>query len=149
VAPSAEKKSSSPLQKPASISTGPHLGPPEVENSVELLQTETVSAPPSGCFPISPLPISTLALSPAGRRAISGSRDVAYLWHVPEKRLVRTFRLKSVTLQCAGFSPDGKMGYLSVAGFKDNDPKVGIPARCFVFLFDVEIGKQKGRLTGH
>lgn len=84
-------------------------------------------------------PVDCLAVSPNGRRALSGSRDgTAYLWDLQDsaRPLLQTFAGHREAVTCAAFSTQGG---LALAGGEDGS----------IRLLDLDAGKEARVLHGH
>jgi hypothetical protein len=81
-------------------------------------------------------PVYSVAFSPDGRTALSGSWDGLKLWEVATGKAIRTFTGHSGPVFSVAFSPDGRTG---LSGSKDTTLK----------LWEVATGKELRTFTGH
>jgi WD40 repeat protein len=75
--------------------------------------------------------ITCLAFGPDGQRLAAGSSsETVTLWHLPSRKVERTFTGHSRTLYCVAFSPDGT---LIASGDGEDDEK---PGRLLIWVAD-------------
>jgi hypothetical protein len=106
------------------------------------LKLDEASVADTGPAPDAPFgghdaPVRSLAISPDGRRALSGSDDgIIRLWEVPNGKELRRFKGHTDAVHCLAFSRDGRQ-FLSASQDRT------------IRRWDVATGKELGRFTGH
>ena len=92
--------------------------------------------------------MSSVAISPDGRRAISGGADtVVRLWDLESGDTIREFRGHTDWVFRVAFSPDGRQAYSASGGFHDHGWQDGSDSA--IRVWDVETGKEVRKLEGH
>ncbi len=90
-----------------------------------------------GCFTGHTEFVAAAAVSPDGKRVLSGSRDgTVRLWDVRTKRELRCFKRDQFTVGTVAFSPDGKR---ALSGSRDSVMR----------LWDLGTGKEAHTFTNH
>src|SRR5262249_37798453 len=93
-------------------------------------------------------PIRSVAISPDGRRALSGGEDtIVRLWDLASGEVIREFRGHTEWVFSVVFSPDGKLAYSTSGGRISRGWQDGRDAA--IRVWDVETGREAFRMEGH
>jgi WD40 repeat protein len=92
----------------------------------------------------------SVAISPDGRRALSGSEDaVLRLWDLESGDVIREFRGHTGWIFSTAFSPDGRLAYSASGGRYNGSPVWQELPDSAIRVWDVETGREVRRLEGH